>query len=218
MGAITRGIAGNLTTGGVFIASAINNTSVGSVTSFASVPSGGSLKLLQTQNASSSATIDFTSNIDATYKSYMFRFYNIHLATDGAEFEFQADTGTNTNYNQTITSTYFLAEHTEASGGGAFSYQDSRDQAQGTAFQHLGVDLGTDADQGCSGFMQIFEPASTTFRKDFICQLQQAHQNDLSLVGYIAGYFNTTTAITRFRFKASSGNVDSGTIKLYGVS
>ena len=48
MGAITRGIAGNLTTGGVFIASAINNTSVGSVTSFASVPSGGSLKLLQT--------------------------------------------------------------------------------------------------------------------------------------------------------------------------
>ena len=98
------------------------------------------------------------------------------------------------------------------------SYQDSRDQAQGTAFQHLGVDLGADNDQGCSGFMQIFEPASSTFRKDFICQLQQAHQNDLSLVGYIAGYFNTTTAITRFRFKASSGNVDSGTIKLYGVS
>ena len=48
--------------------------------------------------------------------------------------------------------------------------------------------------------------------------MQQAHQNDLSLVGYVGGYFNTTTAITRFRFKASSGNVDAGTIKLYGIS
>jgi len=32
-----------------------------------------------------------------------------------------------------------------------------------------------------------------------------------------AGYFNTTTALTRFQFKMSSGNIDSGTIKLSGV-
>ena len=36
--------------------------------------------------------------------------------------------------------------------------------------------------------------------------------------GFAAGYFNTTTALTRFQFKMSSGNIDSGTIKLYGVS
>ena len=35
---------------------------------------------------------------------------------------------------------------------------------------------------------------------------------------FIAGYFNTTTAITRVQFKMSSGNIDSGVIKLYGVS
>ena len=32
---------------------------------------------------------------------------------------------------------------------------------------------------------------------------------------YIAGYFNTTTALTRVQFKFSSGNIDSGTIKTF---
>jgi len=34
----------------------------------------------------------------------------------------------------------------------------------------------------------------------------------------IAGYCNTTTAIDGVQFKMSSGNIDSGTIKMYGVS
>jgi hypothetical protein len=33
-----------------------------------------------------------------------------------------------------------------------------------------------------------------------------------------AGYFNTTSAIDEIQFKMSSGNIDSGVIKLYGVS
>ena len=35
---------------------------------------------------------------------------------------------------------------------------------------------------------------------------------------YVGGYFNTTAAITAVQFKMSSGNIESGTIKLYGVS
>ena len=34
---------------------------------------------------------------------------------------------------------------------------------------------------------------------------------------YIAGYFNTASAIDEIQFKMSSGNVDAGTIKLYGI-
>ena len=33
-----------------------------------------------------------------------------------------------------------------------------------------------------------------------------------------AGYINTTSAINAIQFKMSSGNIDSGVIKLYGVS
>jgi hypothetical protein len=36
--------------------------------------------------------------------------------------------------------------------------------------------------------------------------------------GYNAGYINTTTAITRIRFKMDTGNIDSGQILLFGLN
>jgi hypothetical protein len=41
--------------------------------------------------------------------------------------------------------------------------------------------------------------------------------NDASADTYVAGYCNTTTAIDGVQFKMASGNIDSGTIKLYGI-
>ena len=35
---------------------------------------------------------------------------------------------------------------------------------------------------------------------------------------FMTGYCNTTTAIDAVQFKMNSGNIDTGTIKLYGVS
>ena len=34
----------------------------------------------------------------------------------------------------------------------------------------------------------------------------------------MAGYFNTTSAINAIQFKMSSGNIDSGTIEMYGIN
>ena len=182
----------------------------------AAVPTG-SLTLLSTQTASSSATIDFTSGIDSTYDSYVFKFINIHPATDGAKFTFQGDTGTNTNYNQTITSTTFYDFHSESGASSSLSYDGSYDQAQGTSFQDLIFYQGNDADQQCSGSLQIFNPSSDTFVKHFIARGVRASANDQISDEYTAGYFNLTTALTRFRFKMSSGNIDDGIIKMYGV-
>ena len=85
---------------------------------------GGSLNLISTQTASSSATINFTSGLDSTYKEYIFKFIDIHPATDNTDFTFQADTGTNTSYNQTMTTTFFDSTHKEDgsdTGFGGFS-------------------------------------------------------------------------------------------------
>ena len=35
---------------------------------------------------------------------------------------------------------------------------------------------------------------------------------------FYAGYFNTISAITNLKFQMSSGNIDDGIIKMYGVS
>ena len=178
---------------------------------------GGSMVLLSTQTASSSSAISFTSGIDDTYDEYVFKFINIHPATDGVDFEFQADTGTNTNYNQTITSTFFKSLHDESGGTTALSYDTSSDLAQSTSFQHLSRNVGNDNDQSIAGTLQVFSPSSSTFVKHFISRTNVYTNDDYSIDSAIAGYFNTTTAITRFQFKMASGNMDSGTIKMYGI-
>ena len=178
---------------------------------------GGSLVLLSTQTASSSATIDFTSDIDSTYKEYQFHFTSIHPETDAADFSFQADTGTNTNYNQTITSTFFRAVLSEADDAPSLAYVTGNDLAQSTSFQVLANGTGNDNDQCLSGILHLFDPSSTTFVKHFTCTANELIASDQSYNLFCAGYFNTTTALTRVRFKFSSGDIDAGTIKMYGV-
>jgi hypothetical protein len=195
---------------------AVNN-SLSAITSLPSSISGGALNLISTQTASGSASISFTSGIDDTYDSYVFKFYDIHPASDSQNFTFQADTGTNTNYNQTITSTVFLTYHGE-NDSTALEYSAGFDQAQGTAFQYISNDVGADNDQCLVGSLKLFNPSSTTFVKHFISTTQNAEANNTSEENFTAGYFNTTNALTRVQFKFASGNIDSGVIKLYGVS
>ena len=180
---------------------------------------GGSLVLLETQTLSSAAgTVDFTSSIDSTYKEYMFKFYDVHPATDDQAFAFQVDTGTNTSYNQTITSTFFNAQHDESDSNTYLMYRTTGDQAQGSSFQRLTEGSGNDNDQSCTGTLHLFNPSNTTFVKHFIAHTHNAHQGDYAMNNFIAGYVNTTTALTRVRFNFEHGNIDAGTIKLYGVS
>ena len=177
----------------------------------------GAMTLLSTQTASTSATISFTSGIDSTYDSYVFKFYDIHPANDNADFSFQVDTGTNTSYNQTITSTCFESYHNEADSDTTLGYSTAGDLAQSTSFQPLVRGIGNDNDQSGSGELSIYSPSSTTFVKHFMANGNLYLHNDYSRNMFVAGYVNTTTALTRVQFKFNSGNIDSGTIKLYGI-
>ena len=181
---------------------------------------GGSLNLISTSTASSSATIDITSGIDSTYKEYIVKFINIHPATDSVHFLFQGDTGTNTNYNQTITSACIRAYNYEGSGTPALQYYTSGDLAQGTDFHYMtgNAGVGNDSDQSFNGTLHLFNPSDTTFVKHFLIDTHSHGPSNYTMRFLVGGYFNTTSAITRLRFKFSSGNIDSGTIKLYGVS
>ena len=195
-----------------------NNNSLSAITALPTAVSGGSLNLISTSTASSSATIDFTSGIDSTYKEYIFKFINMHPATNNVKWTFQSDTGTNTSYGQTITSTDFISQHSESGSASEHGYASANDQEQGTAFQPIGQLVGNGNDECVSGTLHIFDPSNTTFVKHFIANTNVYRQDDYTREHFTAGYFNTTTALTRFRFKFDSGNIDSGVIKLYGVS
>jgi hypothetical protein len=202
----------------------LNNRAVRSVTTFGSV-GNDSMVFIKKLTASSSGTLSFVDGssdvvLDSTYKEYMFIFNNIHPATDGANFQFQGNAAGESGFNETITSSVFKGGHDEGdvSGQAKIQYESDSDLAQGTGFQTLGISSGSDNDQSTTGYLHLFNPSSTTFVKHFIARIQSAQQNNYSFDTYIAGYFNTTSAIDEIQFKFSSGNMDSGTISLYGIS
>ena len=195
---------------------AANNRSMTGITALPSAISGGAWTLLSTTTASSSATLSITSGLDSTYDVYCFKLINLHPATDDVKLVFQGSIDGGSNYNVTMTNSYFLAQHDEADSATTLTYSGADDQAQGTAFQRINESTGADNDQCVSGQLYLFSPSSTTFVKHFMSR--SATQFDNINDSYCAGYFNTTSAINAMQFKFNSGNTDAGVIKLYGIS
>ena len=216
MGAITRSIANNITTSGVFTSSAITNASVTGITVLANAPADG-ITLISSQTASASASLSFTTGIDSTYKAYKFVLVNIQPATDGAEFTFNLSTDSGSNYNVTKTTTFFSAYHDEADTATRLGYESTRDLAQSTAEQELTENVGADADECFSGSLTLFNPSSTVYVKHFIANINNYLNSNYSYNSYVAGYANTTSAVNGIRFKFSAGNIDEGKIYLYGI-
>ena len=177
---------------------------------------GGGPNLILSQTASSSSTIDFTSGIDTTYDKYMFVFVSMHPATNTTNFSFQCSTDGGSNYNVTMTTTFFWAYNQEGTSNDGLEAHAGSDQAQGTAYQKLTHETGNDNDQSCAGILYLYAPSSTTYVKHFYARVQNYSGDDKSYDTYIAGYFNTTTALNAISFKFSSGNIDAGKIKMYG--
>ena len=195
-----------------------NDRSMASITSLPSGVSGSSLVLISTQTASSSSTINFTSGIDSTYKEYVFKIINCHPASDEVDFSFQGSTNTGSSYGVTMTSTGFSAYHNEAGSAQGVGYEGQLDQAQGTGFHQLSYDTSNDNDHCINAELFLFDPSNTTFVIHFMLRSSNNHYNNYELDTGGAGYFNTTSAIDAIQFKFSSGNIDAGTIKMYGVS
>ena len=193
-----------------------NNNSISAITTPGSLALG-KLTLLQTQTASSSSSIDFTSNIDSTYPIYLFKLINIHGATDDTQFKFQGNASGGSGFNETITSTYFKSGQNEAGSYSILGYGTGSDQAQGTSYQTISENMGNANDECGSGELFLFNPSDTTFVKHFLVRFQHQQHASQSYDSYTAGYFNTTSAIDEISFKFASGNIDSGTIKLYGI-
>lgn len=215
MGSITRSLSNNITTGGVILPAGITNSSVSAVTSFANAPAG-TLVLLSTQTASSSATISFTTGINSTYDEYIFKFINIRPATDNVDFQFQGSTNGGSSYGIALTSSAFVSYHNEADTDTGLAYYASRDLAQSTSFQILGT-IGNNSDENMGGTLNLFNPSSTTYVKHFIATTSIYTASDYEENQFYGGYLNTTSAINAIQFKMSSGNIADGIIKLYGV-
>ena len=191
-----------------------NNNSISAVTSVGLTQ--GKMTLLQTQTASSSASISFTSNIDSTYPIYVFKFINIHPATDSAIFQCNGRDG-GSSFDATKTTTFWYSYHNEGDSDTVLEYNASYDIQQSTSAFRISNLLGNGNDESYSGTMHLFKPSSSVFVKHFIIRSNMYQSGDYTFDINVAGYFNVTSVIDGLQFSMSSGNIDSGTIKLYGI-
>jgi hypothetical protein len=155
--------------------------------------------------------------LDSTYPIYVFKFINIHTSQDNTQLQFNCSSDSGSNYNVTKTTTHFYVYHNEGGSDQALTYAGGSDLAQSTSAQPLGIGLGTDNDQSLSGELMFFNPSNTVFVKHFLARTNNIMYHNYSLDSYSGGYMNTSSAIDAVQFSMNSGNIDAGTIKLYGL-
>ena len=175
------------------------------------------LTLISTHTASADSSIDITSGITSTYDSYEFHFVNLHPANDGVGLRFQVNAADASGFNENIGSTMFVATHAEGDGSESLAY-NAADQAMGTDYPLLNFNTGNDADQSCSGVLRLFAPSSTTYVKHFMYNGVTSSEDNLVHNHFVAGHIDVTAAIDEITFKFSGGNIDTGTIKMFGVT
>ena len=199
-----------------------NNNSISAITAASSLPTGA-MTLIKSQTASSSATISFVNGasdvvLDSTYPIYMVKVISANIATDNQDLviNFSDDTSSHA-YDLTKTDTYFAGLHTEADNDAGLQYETGEDIAQGTGFTVVTKEQANDADAGACSTIWLFNPSSTTFVKHYMMRSNWFQHNDYAQDAFKGGYINTTAAVTAIQFKSTSGNIDSGTFKLYGI-
>ena len=185
----------------------------------------GSMVLIKTLTASSSANLSFVHGssdvvLDSTYPVYRFVFTNCHPANNEQQLYMSGSVDSGSNFEATAkTTTCFRAYHTEGGSSGTLAYYTGGDRANSTSSQYLSVEASNENDHGVSGTFTLFNPSSTTFVKHFISTSNSVFNDssDTTMNFYVGGYFNTTSAINGIRFRFNTGNMDVGTIKLYGI-
>ena len=193
----------------------------GVVSSVNSGLAGAGPVLIQSQTASGSANISFTSGLDSTYDRYMFVLIGLHPANNNVDIQWQSSIDGGTNYNVSTTTTMFRATHDEGGNNGALTYRNGRDAANSTSMIPLTGNCGNDGDMSQVGVFNLYKPSSTTYVKQFTARAssQQNEAGDDYTIDWIsAGFINTTSAVNAIKFQFNSGNIDDGTIKLYGVT
>lgn len=170
-------------------------------------------KLIQTQAASSSAQIDFTTGLNDTYDAYEFRITSVSPVTDDADLWLRIGTGGGPTY-QTTGYGYIIKQFDTANTDGT-----ANGTGQASILLHSGGDgLSNAAGETFSAVLRFQNPELTS---DYVLFRWEAAYigatgGALHVVSG-AGRYGTVGAITGIRFMMSSGNIASGRFSLFGI-
>ncbi|MEK9768335.1 MAG: hypothetical protein VW683_05370 [Betaproteobacteria bacterium] len=180
-------------------------------------------KHLGTLTASSSSSLEFTSGITSSYQALEFYLLNLHPSTDAVYLYFALSTDGGSNYNVNMNTAFSELKHDEndTSGGGlstgTFTYNTSLDVSSSRP-AYLSPLIGADNDQSVNGKLSLYIPSDTTYAPSWTCETSTAAYTDYIHQCFVNASCSAGSAINAVKFYMSGGNIDSGKIKLFGVS
>ncbi len=183
---------------------------------------GALVPLFSTSFTSATGTVQITSGITSAFDEYLFIFNDIRPATDNRGLVFRGSTDGGSSYGVETTSTCIRSAASESAGNGVLSYNTDQDVAESTGMIPLISEQANDSDQALCGLLRLYNPASTTFVKHFLSTGSQTESGgggaDASVLKFVSGYMNTTSAINAVKFEMNAGNMEAGNIQMFGVN
>jgi hypothetical protein len=165
------------------------------------------LVFLEAHTASASATLDFTTFISSTYEEYLIVGRSLIGATTSQDLLMRVGTGGGPTYD--ASSNYYGSYqlNTTVVGYGPITYYKLAATAvNNAAYGH------------CSFSITLNDPQNTANNKS-INGTSQWHNGSFSCGGGLSGLWaGGTGALTAVRFLFASGNITSGTIRIYGIA
>ena len=188
----------------------IIQTNSSGVLSFVDKPSGAHALLSTTTISSGTANVDITSNIDSTYKSYLIKVHNLHPSADGVSIYLRFFESSGILDSSVYDWGYSAVRSNTTTAANA--------KGENSTFIQLTTDLDSLNESSFNGDITLFDPSNTTFNTtvNYFVSCQENGDTHRASIG--SGRIEDTTAVTGIRFYCSSGNIDSGIFKLYGIN
>jgi hypothetical protein len=179
---------------------------------WAAAGGGGALVLLEQYTAAASATLDFTTFISSTYDCYRIEGVDLACATNAVDLLLQFGSGAGPTWD---TGNNYEWAHGSFSTTGNTTYND----AASTGIPKVFKAMSNNAGYGTGNFsLTLTNPQSTAHRKTIHGTGHHVNSAPVSVFSFGGiQWTNTATAATGLRFYASSGNIASGTIRVYGI-
>lgn len=193
----------------------------GTLSSLNSALAGGGLTLLETQTVTSSVTsVDFTSTyITTDYNDYWIIGYGVYPAAGTQPvLKMQCGSGFNTQWS----STYVRQKNNDANSSASLDINTGAMNWDQTTLSHLSGTNGVDSG-GLYNFnfiLEIMDPASTgTWKSSLATAVATGSDyNNGVIQSWKHDRWQTTGAITDWRFKFDGQDIGGGTFKIYGVN
>jgi hypothetical protein len=181
----------------------------------ASSGGGGSFVLVEQHTATNSASLNFTTGISSTYDDYQIELLNVVPVSNAVNLIMRMSTDGGATYDSG--SNYFWDALSWRAGSGTVNAGGTDTSIGLTAANSLSISNATT--MGASFSLNFFQPLSTTLYKQVRGKGMMLFQDGSTRVMLeVGGQYTSTTAVNAFQFLMSSGNISSGTIRLYGLS